>query len=100
MDIDYELFTNVMCLLSSFQSPLLNLLMIIVKRRIFFAKLNLFPLFFVDMVSDFKRHRDLHKKQMACGNNAEKLFINLWKNLAYDDDPFETTIAFEHLLHS
>ena len=98
VDDDYLILTEKKCLLAAFDTPLLQIISIIVNKRIFFCKINNFPLVFATFIQDIQRERNI--QQLKARDNKNKLarFHAVWGPLA-EDIPFDEQLQREFLIN-
>ena len=79
-------------------TPLLQIISIIVNKRIFFCKINNFPLVFATFIQDIQRERNI--QQLKARDNKNKLarFHAVWGPLV-EDTPFDEQLQREFLIN-
>ena len=87
-------FSKRSCLLSDFNSNILIIMSVLIKRRIFLARLNEFPLTFLQVLKDTKQYRDTHWRLTKGNPNNETEYKRTWSSLVVDT-PFEEQILIE-----
>ena len=89
-----SLMSKQACLLSDFNTQLLVIISVIVKYRVFLARINRFPIQFLDVLQALKRHRDTHWLKCKGNPRKEMAYRQVWSSLA-SDAPFEEQIKIE-----